>query len=221
MKRSRHSIYCLLFILSGCAGVPEHIDYEIPFQQVAQNLNGAVECCSGFKDFSYESISMPYKMDISIDQSSPVYSFSTGKSYFRAFKFPTDVTHLVMTVRSHPVWIGRDKPREFFFKPAVLLLNEKFESTRLVESDFTDYVQHDKKYYLEGALEFDPQETPYGILLTTDKLRKFYTMHSTRGSTSILPLSTGSGMVFLPMDSPGLDFLYYHSEVGLMEVMIH
>ncbi len=207
-------------LLAGCSLNPKQVDYPMSFEQLTEELRIKEACCRDYAGFTYASLPVATAVEVRIDPASPSFGFDTGKSYFAAFRLEPDTRKKSLTLRSQMLRIGSEKTLEFFFKPAVLLLNDRFEVVRLVEMGLTDLVVQDKLPMLEGSTEIDSSQTPYVVLLTTDKLRRFKTVQAAKSNTGMMPIATGSGMIFLPLQMSGPDKVYFHSEVGQLQVVL-
>lgn len=96
-----------------------------------QQLGTATVCCSSISELRYQSLAAEQKKVIAIDGSSPVFNFPEGKSYYAAFKLPTNSGDLKITIAGLI-----DKT---LFNPTVLLLDSQFKPTRTIGADIIAY----------------------------------------------------------------------------------
>ncbi|MGL5975867.1 MAG: MalM family protein, partial [Aeromonas sobria] len=96
-----------------------------------QQLGTATVCCSSLSELRYQPLAAEQKKVIAIDGSSPVFNFPEGKSYYAAFKLPTNSGDLKITVAGLI-----DKT---LFNPTVLLLDSQFKPTRTIGADIIAY----------------------------------------------------------------------------------
>ena len=96
-----------------------------------QQLGTATVCCSSLSELHYQPLAAEQKKVIAIDGSSPAFNFPEGKSYYAAFKLPTNSGDLKITVAGLI-----DKT---LFNPTVLLLDSQFKPTRTIGADIIAY----------------------------------------------------------------------------------
>lgn len=96
-----------------------------------QQLGTATVCCSSISELRYQPLAAEQKKVIAIDGSSAVFNFPEGKSYYAAFKLPTNSGDLKITVAGLI-----DKT---LFNPTVLLLDSQFKPTRTIGADIIAY----------------------------------------------------------------------------------
>lgn len=132
-----------------------------------QQLGTATVCCSGISELQYQPLAAEQKKLIAIDGSSPAFNFPEGKSYYAAFKLPTNSGDLKITVAGLI-----DKT---LFNPTVLMLDSQFKPTRTIGSDIITYkparlLDGDR---VEGVFTIDrsyvgnPNNETYMVIYTT------------------------------------------------------
>ncbi|WP_461603625.1 MalM family protein [Aeromonas salmonicida] len=132
-----------------------------------QKLNHSFVCCSNINELRYLALNPGQSEVVAIDGSSPVFSFPEGKSYFAAFKLPTNSGDLKITVAGLI-----DKT---LFNPTVLLLDSQFKPTRTIGADIITYkparmLDGDR---VEGVFTIDrsyvgnPNNETYMVIYTT------------------------------------------------------
>ncbi|WP_321148738.1 MalM family protein [Aeromonas jandaei] len=132
-----------------------------------QQLGTATVCCSSISELRYQPLAAEQKKVIAIDGSSPAFNFPEGKSYYAAFKLPTNSGDLKITVAGLI-----DKT---LFNPTVLMLDSQFKPTRTIGSDIITYkparmLDGDR---VEGVFTIDrsyvgnPNNETYMVIYTT------------------------------------------------------
>lgn len=97
MKKSIRVSILRLFVISaavllsaGCATVGDQ----------ALKMREKISCCASPKQFTYESMAQDMKVQLTLDESSPVYGFASGHSYFKSFALPPSSAAKAVRVRS-------------------------------------------------------------------------------------------------------------------------
>ena len=132
-----------------------------------QQLGTATVCCSSINELQYQPLTAEQEKVVAIDGSSPAFNFPEGKSYYAAFKLPTNSGDLKITVAGLI-----DKT---LFNPTVLLLDSRFKPTRTIGADIITYkparmLDGDR---VEGVFTIDrsyvgnPNNETYMVIYTT------------------------------------------------------
>ena len=132
-----------------------------------QQLGTATVCCSSINELQYQPLAAEQEKVVAIDGSSPAFNFPEGKSYYAAFKLPTNSGDLKITVAGLI-----DKT---LFNPTVLLLDSQFKPTRTIGADIITYkparmLDGDR---VEGVFTIDrsyvgnPNNETYMVIYTT------------------------------------------------------
>ncbi|MCJ8212511.1 MalM family protein [Aeromonas veronii] len=132
-----------------------------------QQLGSATVCCTSISELQYQPLAAEQERVIAIDGSSPAFNFPEGKSYYAAFKLPTNSGDLKVTVAGLI-----DKT---LFNPTVLLLDSQFKPTRTIGADIITYkparmLDGDR---VEGVFTIDrsyvgnPNNETYMVIYTT------------------------------------------------------
>ncbi|MBJ7580331.1 transcriptional regulator [Aeromonas veronii] len=132
-----------------------------------QQLGSATVCCTSISELQYQPLAAEQKRVVAIDGSSPAFNFPEGKSYYAAFKLPTNSGDLKITVAGLI-----DKT---LFNPTVLLLDSQFKPTRTIGADIITYkparmLDGDR---VEGVFTIDrsyvgnPNNETYMVIYTT------------------------------------------------------
>ncbi|RUR57880.1 transcriptional regulator [Aeromonas veronii] len=132
-----------------------------------QQLGTATVCCSSINELQYQPLAAEQKRVVAIDGSSPAFKFPEGKSYYAAFKLPSNSGDLKITVAGLI-----DKT---LFNPTVLLLDSQFKPTRTIGANIITYkparmLDGDR---VEGVFTIDrsyvgnPNNETYMVIYTT------------------------------------------------------
>ncbi|WP_270794661.1 MalM family protein [Aeromonas sp. QDB11] len=132
-----------------------------------QQLGAATVCCTSISELQYQPLAAEQKRVVAIDGTSPAFNFPEGKSYYAAFKLPTNSGDLKITVAGLI-----DKT---LFNPTVLLLDSQFKPTRTIGADIITYkparmLDGDR---VEGVFTIDrsyvgnPNNETYMVIYTT------------------------------------------------------
>lgn len=132
-----------------------------------QQLGSATVCCTSINELQYQPLAAEQKRVVAIDGSSPAFNFPEGKSYYAAFKLPTNSGDLKITVAGLI-----DKT---LFNPTVLLLDSQFKPTRTIGANIITYkparmLDGDR---VEGVFTIDrsyvgnPNNETYMVIYTT------------------------------------------------------
>jgi len=121
---------CAVLSLPGCMSGPSALDLAA--------LQAAPLCCRDFSDFPYQQINLPFSASLSIDQNSPAFNFSSGKSFFAALKIPK-LEDIELNIRSNYTFGGT-------FDPSILILNSNFQPNRLISGN-------EIEFFAQGAFE--------------------------------------------------------------------
>ncbi|MER0510897.1 MalM family protein [Aeromonas veronii] len=132
-----------------------------------QQLGTATVCCTSINELRYQPLAAEQKRVVAIDGSSPAFNFPEGKSYYAAFKLPTNSGDLKITVAGLI-----DKT---LFNPTVLLLDSQFKPTRTIGANIITYkparmLDGDR---VEGVFTIDrsyvgnPNNETYMVIYTT------------------------------------------------------
>ena len=103
-----------------------------------QQLQQATPCCSSFADFSYRSLLPWQPQQFTLGSASMVANLNGTKSYFIAFRLPTEVK-LPYRVAVKSDLNGRWLHASYLFAPTVVLLDDGFQPLR---SDDISLCQH-------------------------------------------------------------------------------
>jgi len=178
-----------------------------PSYEAAKNqLVAAKSCCRDFSEFDYETLPQdePFKFDL--DQSSPAYNFSSGKSFFKAFQLPYHELPYSINIRSYSQ--GTTIEDSYIFYPKILLLKDDYtiETEEIPELALSrdDRAAMKENFggpplLLSGEILIRSTEQKYVVILTSDELLS----SSSRfllylGVLSLSPLTPAEGLIDIP-----------------------
>ena len=147
------------------------------YETAKKHYDLAQPCCQSFAEFNYETFPPDKPFSFDIDQSSPLFSFKSGKSYFRALTLPDHPLPYSLNVRSYAQGPMINDAHIFF--PRILLLKEDFsvayevDPVFVVEKSNTGAMAENKwglPVRLSGGITIDNAESKYLLVITTDEL---------------------------------------------------
>ncbi|MFM5331614.1 MalM family protein [Aeromonas veronii] len=175
MKYSKVALTILCStLMTACASLEATVAPTQEFKSILdsrasalQQLGSATVCCTSINELQYQPLAAEQKRVVAIDGSSPAFNFPEGKSYYAAFKLPTNSGDLKITVAGLI-----DKT---LFNPTVLLLDSQFKPTRTIGADIITYkparmLDGDR---VEGVFTIDrsyvgnPNNETYMVIYTT------------------------------------------------------
>lgn len=207
-------IVILLVSAAGCSTMVTH-------KTATTSLTNAPICCESLAQLPYKDIGFGTSDSIKLDSSSAVFQFSTGKSYFAAFRLPQFTSSYTITVQSYALGETIDKAHIFY--PQVDLLDDKFNL--VTRSNPHDFVLNkspmaEQKTWglplrLEGSVTAHNPAIKYVVVYTTTELLDSRTPHVTRRVVPIIlpgtvgAIPTGKRQVYIQ-----------HSPFGLLYVVL-
>ncbi|WP_221074771.1 MalM family protein [Agarivorans aestuarii] len=129
-------------------------------------LKQAAICCDSLKQLDYQLVTAPGKLDFTITDSDPVFKFSSGRSFVKAFELPNaqGVTNIDV---SAPIVNS-------VFVPSILVLDEDHQPLQLFDDNTINYdpssiVTVDRYYgnILLPSRYGDQQKAKYLLVFTT------------------------------------------------------
>ena len=176
------------------------------------SLSRASSCCRDYSTLPYATANAGDDKWLPIDENSPVFNFSEGKSYFTAFKLPQNSGDLRITVAAE---IGKT-----LFFPSVVLMDSQFKVTRVIDRSVFSYKEAQllAGNRIEGIFTVDrtyvgnPNNETYMVIYTPEnKLSE---------TTTILSEAKLMARATAVVD-PGLkDPVIPHSPWGLLKLQI-
>ena len=176
------------------------------------SLSRASSCCQDYSTLPYATANAGDDKWLPIDENSPVFNFSEGKSYFAAFRLPQNSGDLRITVAAE---IGKT-----LFFPSVVLMDSQFKVTRIIDSKVFVYkeAQLMANNRIEGVFTVDrtyignPNNETYMVLYTPE--------NRLSETTTILSEAKLMARATAVVD-PGLkDPVIPHSPWGLLKLQI-
>ncbi len=147
------------FGLFGCAS-----NNTPDFERATLQLDTAQLCCENMSQFPWVLLKTEEDLNFNLDESSPVWSFESGKSYFSAFEFSERSGSVEILLRSNML-------EEKVVEPRVALYNSNFEVVKILdEKDFNiKFSDAFARNRYELAFKVDSVATPYMLLYTDVK----------------------------------------------------
>lgn len=104
-----------------------------------ERLKDATPCCTSFADFSYRNL-LPWRpKKFELGHNSPVANLNGVRSYFLAFKLPTDVK-LPYRVAVKSELNGRWLHSSYLFAPTTVLLDDAFQPIGSTDVKLCEYM---------------------------------------------------------------------------------
>ena len=115
----------LTALVAACATLPE----------ITQKLEARPSCCKSMSEFSYERLNVAQNVAFTLNESSAVFAFEAGKSYFKAFAVPPPGGARLLSVRSRPTGSITIETRKWsqVYCPQATFLDAEF---RLITSGY-------------------------------------------------------------------------------------
>lgn len=132
------AVFAAAIALTGCHAAkallppnlrPPSEDTGDPLVLAQQQLQLATPCCSSFADFSYRNLLPWQPQKFVLGSASMVANLNGTKSYFLAFRLPTDVK-LPYRVAVKSELNGRWLHNSYLFAPTIVLLDDGFQAIR-------------------------------------------------------------------------------------------
>lgn len=157
-KRSFRTSSAILFVamlvfMTGCVSK----DHNLALAQATMQ-----PCCNSFREISYENLTEAGSGIVAIDETTPLYAFEGGKSFFKAFRLPSEVE--VITVKS---FYDPGSLLKNLFRPVVTLLNEDYSRSRTIRLPLQREEYGKRPMFVYGTVEIKSKER-YLIVHTDD-----------------------------------------------------
>jgi maltose operon periplasmic protein len=107
-------------LILGCASTPP----------IASSVSSVATCCSSIADARYGMLQLETKESVRITDTSPVFEFTSGRSYFAAFELGQ--SELVRAIDIEMSLSSSWLPSATVFLPSLVFLNAKKQATRVV-----------------------------------------------------------------------------------------
>ena len=219
MRKYKWAMLFMCGVLGGCSSLgnvlpASHstLSHDDATQAKAALANASV-CCQRYADIQYLPLGEGKEINLTIDQSSSVYSFPEGNSYFAAYRLPINKGSFTIDVSS------------FFaksvFVPKLLLLDGNFSVTRTIDVNSFKYLepklirveQYTSSFTVDRSREGNINNETYLIIYTpADQLLKNSVVDSEemRYAKSRALVEPRNGKVVIP-----------HSAWGSLQLAIH
>jgi len=175
MKLSTSLVVVACMLSGGCASLGSAISGPQAVKSLGQSdgarqaLHRATPCCQRYADIHYQDFSSISDTTVLIDQSRDVFNFQDGKSYFIAYKLPTNRGSFRITLTSLFT--------QSVFVPKVMLLDEKFNVTRVLDSSIFKFepaaLLHDNQFSgvftIDRTYRENERNETYMLIYTPEK----------------------------------------------------
>ncbi|MDO6684640.1 MULTISPECIES: MalM family protein [unclassified Agarivorans] len=130
----------MMLALAACSNQNMVVDYGTDDTKEIQKVSPeegyaalarAPICCDSLTQFDYQLVTAPGKLDFTITASDPVFSFSSGRSFVKAFELPNAVGAINIDVSAPIV--------NSVFVPSILVLDEEHQPLQLFDSNTIKY----------------------------------------------------------------------------------
>lgn len=166
--------FIALFMLSGCA---------IPLNEQLASLSRVVPCCTGFKEFKYQPLSLPSQNSVELKGDTPAFVFKHGKSFFAAYALPRYVAPYSLSITHQPAGTA--------ISPVITLLDAGFVVSR----------EFDRSTSRSGAA----YRQILDIFVNSENQHEQYLVISTRSDPNDMPLATKTFTPFIiPIGAAGV-----------------
>lgn len=133
-------------------------------EQASLQLDSAQLCCENMSQFPWVFLNTEEDLNFNLDESSPVWDFESGRSYFSAFEFSERSGSVEILLRSNML-------EEKVVEPKVALYNSNFEVVKILDErdfniKFSDALARNR---YELAFKVDSVSTPYMVLYADTK----------------------------------------------------
>lgn len=168
--------FAAAILLSGChaakALLPPNLrapvaDAGDPLKLAQLHLQQATPCCSSFADFSYRSLLPWQPQKFTLGSGSMVANLNGTKSYFLAFRLPTEVK-LPYRIAVKSELNGRWLHTSYLFAPTIVLLDDGFQPVR---SDDIQLCEHmgwsDETTGAFGSFKVDNKDARYLLVYSS------------------------------------------------------
>lgn len=197
--------------LSACASVNTTNDTGTRVYAVgndaATSFSSAKSCCASMAEFKYAPVALPASIVTHIENTNPAFNFTTGKSYFLAYKLPSSPKGLRLTISSYPAGI--------IFFPNFLFLDATFTPTRQIGAPDTHFVEPGtwERGHYELTATLQPGDAArYLVILTTDA--DLTGRHEVADSHFLMP----AGGIYIPV-SMG-PYAHAHAPTGKIKLVV-
>lgn len=204
------SVILISLVLTSCA---KH------YKDTLEVYNLSNDTYSSMNQFNYEEINVNDSKSFDLNEKSDLFTFETGKSYFKAFKLPNKSYPYYLKIKSFLLDDGTGKP--YVFSPYIITLDEDY---RIVRSNVPNLLRYKKAglvktlknekwlsrsivdRVLEGEITFEKKlKEKYLIILTTPQQikEKLYVKEKNFVSLGFIVLPYGKKRDTVPVSPMG------------------
>ena len=134
-----------------------------------QALQSAKVCCDRLDQIRYQPLETNKTRYYEFNAQSPAFEFATGKSFVQAFEIPANLDRATITIDAIA---GKT-----VFVPTVLILNDRFQATRAVDSSrfrytpasFMEPQRLTGDFYIDRTRSGSLAKDRYFLVFTTDR----------------------------------------------------
>lgn len=226
------ALAAILLLISGCATTPNDL---------LRQMEHSTPTYSSLKELQFEQTMIGRKEEFKLTTNSPIFEFTTGKSYLKAIELPvtnkpyylilksyfvSPLTDISFQVRKDKKWYG-DPATPFVFPPYIVTLDEKFNRIREISTNAFQLVstmRRDKKLFvtvpsgktwLQTAIRFSPDSKErYVVVFTTPELLK----NSTSIKSSMW--TYGGNILWGDISSQYFHYEAYHIPIGKLHLAL-
>jgi hypothetical protein len=165
-------VSCLLALgLVACANVAE----------LREKVEARGSCCASMSEFKYEALDVGRPISFVLDEQAPVFSFDTGKSYFKAFSLAPNAERRTLRISSRPTGSIGFETRKFSqsFCARAVFLDEAFKQLSALDT-IPNYAQGFWSSAFVSLFEI-PVGARYVVLLTNPRTFAYTAVRYTSG----------------------------------------
>lgn len=138
-----------------------------PLKRAQMLLQEATPCCSSFADFSYRSLLPWQPQKFTLGSGSMVANLNGTKSYFLAFRLPTEVK-LPYRVALKSELNGRWLHSSYLFAPTIVLLDDGFQPIRSEDIQLCEHMGwSDETTGAFGSITVDSKQARYLLVYSS------------------------------------------------------
>lgn len=166
-----HRFLIILALTSLATGCATTVDQK-------QKLQTAMVCCKSPKEFQYSELPLQGDFKFDLTEKSPMFEFSSGRSFFQAIHLPTGNSSSILQVRTYLGHGSQFCPSVTFLNANHEVVETKFEWSRWQQPDTT----YGGFYFVDYPI---PQGGSYAVIHSEEKYlgEKLAYM----GPTSVVP----------------------------------
>ena len=209
-------VFALSIALAGCSSVnlesPKD-KYQEAFvvpEKASQMLQEKESCCLDYSQFTYQNIENDDTFFVPVTDTSQVFQFESGKSFFQAYKldFPSNEVDLeISAIISNTV-----------INPQIILLDGNFNVTRTISADAFKYNEASLLNGNQLTTEIKIKRPKSGSLENETYLIFYTTDAAILGSTTIIHPAKQFAKAHSTVPPAIDDPIIPHSSVGVIKV---